>query len=149
MAIRWQTMSAPDRDPEDAADSLTPSERRIGCRYLSCFPAYLEREEEGSTRAAMIHDLSVSGALLLVRTKLVVGDAVRLRLFFNGDMEAGREAVARVVRVERLSDPFAGPWSERVAVHFDDELTGVDGEIEALAKKQAEFFAPKKAPAKP
>ena len=140
-------MSAPERDREDAADSLTPSERRIGCRYLSCFPAYLEREEEG-TRAAMIHDLSVSGALLLVRTKLAIGDAVRLRLFFNGDMETGREAVARVVRVERLSDPYAGPWSDRVAVHFDDELEGVDGEIEALAKKQAEFFAPKTTPTK-
>jgi hypothetical protein len=135
-------MSASDREKEDAADSLTPSERRLGYRYLSCFPAYLERQE-GGKRAAMIHDLSVSGALLLVRSKLDIGDTVRLKLFFNGDMESGREAVARVVRVERLSDPFAGPWSDRVAVQFDEELLGVDGEIEALAKKQAEFFAPK------
>ena len=136
-------MSASDRDKEDAADSLTPSERRLGYRYLSCFPAYLEREE-GGTRAAMIHDLSVSGALLLVRSKLAIGDTVRLKLFFNGDMESGRESVARVVRVELLSDPYAGPWSSRVAVQFDEELTGVDREIEALAKKQAEFFAPNK-----
>ena len=70
-------MSAPDRDDETtpSPDSLTPSERRLGLRHLSCFPAHLEREGDGA-RAAMIHDLSVSGALLLVRMTLAVGDAV-------------------------------------------------------------------------
>jgi hypothetical protein len=137
-------MSAPDRDDETPApDSLTPSERRLGFRYLSCFPAYLEHDG-GGTRAAMIHDLSVSGAMLLVRTKLAVGDMIRLNLFITGDMGESRDIVARVVRIEPLSDPFAGPWSSRVAVHFDDELTGVDKEIASLAKRQAEFFAPKK-----
>jgi hypothetical protein len=132
-------MSAPDRedDPTSAPDSLTPSERRLGFRYLSCFPAHLEREGDG-TRAAMIHDLSVSGALLLVRTTLAVGEAVRLRLFITGDMNESRDVVGRVVRIEKLGDPFAGPWSSRVAVQFDDELTGVDSEIGALAKRQAE-----------
>ena len=132
-------MSAPDRDddPTPAPDSLTPSERRLGFRYLSCVPAHLERDGDG-TRAAMIHDLSVSGALLLVRTTLAVGDTVRLRLFFTGDMNESREVVARVVRIEKLGDPFAGPWSSRVAVHFDEELKGVDREIGALAKRQAE-----------
>jgi len=132
-------MSAPDRedDPTSAPDSLTPSERRLGFRYLSCFPAHLEREGDG-TRAAMIHDLSVSGALLLVRTTLAVGEAVRLRLFITGDMNESRDVVGRVVRIEKLGDPFAGPWSSRVAVQFDDELTGVDSEIGALAKRKAE-----------
>lgn len=132
-------MSAPDRDddPTPAPDSLTPSERRLGLRHLSCFPAHLERDGDGA-RAAMIHDLSVSGALLLVRSTLTVGDAVRLRLFITGDTSESREVVGRVVRIEKLGDPFAGPWSSRVAVHFDEELTGVDREIAALAKRQAE-----------
>jgi len=132
-------MSAPDRDDETtpSPDSLTPSERRLGLRHLSCFPAHLEREGDGA-RAAMIHDLSVSGALLLVRMTLAVGDAVRLRLFITGDMTESRDVVGRVVRIEKLGDPFAGPWSSRVAVHFDDELRGVDKEISALAKRQAE-----------
>ena len=132
-------MSAPDRDdePTPAPDSLTPSERRLGFRYLSCFPAHLEREGDGA-RAAMIHDLSVSGALLLVRTTLAVGESVRLRLFITGDTDESRDVVGRVVRIEKLGDPFAGPWSSRVAVQFDEELRGVDEEIGALAKRQAE-----------
>ena len=137
-------MSDPDRDaPEPpASDSLTPSERRLGYRYLSCFPAYLQREGDGP-RAAMIHDLSESGALLLVRTTLAIDDTVRLSLFFTGDMETSRDVVARVVRIEKLDDPFAGPWSCRVAVQFDEELQGVNGEIAALAKRQAEFLGRK------
>ncbi len=132
-------MSAPDRDDETtpSPDSLTPSERRLGFRHLSCFPAHLERDGDGA-RAAMIHDLSVSGALLLVRTTLAVGDAIRLRLFITGDMNESRDVVGRVVRIEKLGDPFAGPWSSRVAVQFDEELRGVDAEIGALAKRQAE-----------
>ncbi|HEX3345294.1 MAG TPA: PilZ domain-containing protein [Polyangiaceae bacterium] len=131
-------MSAPDRDDETPPpDSLTPSERRLGLRHLSCFPAHLERDGDGA-RAAMIHDLSVSGALLLVRTVLAVGDTVRLRLFITGDTGESRDVVGRIVRIEKLGDPFAGPWSSRVAVQFDEELRGVDGEIAALAKRQAE-----------
>jgi hypothetical protein len=119
-------------------DGLTPSERRLGLRYLSCFPAYLEHEGEGA-RAAMIHDLSVSGTLLLVRTMLKVGETVRLRLFITGDdTKESVEVVGQVVRFEKLEDPFAGPWSSRAAIHFDEPLTGVDDEIAALAKRQAE-----------
>lgn len=135
-------MSPPDNDDDGrpGPDSMTPSERRIGIRYLSCFPAHLQ-VEDGGTRAAMIHDLSASGALLLVRTALAIGDTIRLNLFITGDMTESRAVVARVVRIEKLSDPYAGPWSSRVAVHFDDELTGIDQELAALAKQQAEFFA--------
>ncbi len=137
-----EEMSASDNGDDDRAgpDSLTPSERRIGIRYLSCFPAHLQNED-GGTRVAMIHDLSVGGALLLVRATLAIGDTVRLNLFIHGDMKESREVVARVVRIEKLSDPYAGPWSSRVAVHFDEELAGIDGEIAALAKQQAEFLA--------
>jgi hypothetical protein len=138
-------MSAPDRDGDEtpAPDSLTPSERRLGFRYLSCFPAHLERPGD-SPRAAMIRDLSVSGALLVVRTTLSIGDTVRLRLFITGDTNVWRDVVARVVRIEKLEDPFSGPWSSRVALQFDDELAGVDSEIAALAKRQAEVLGSSK-----
>ena len=136
-----RSMSVADHDDDKpGADSLSPSERRIGTRYLSCFPAHLQHED-GGTRAAMIHDLSVAGALLLVRASFAVGDTIRLNLFIKGDMDASREAVGRVVRIEKLSDPYAGPWSSRVAVQFDEELDGIDEELAALAKRQAEFFA--------
>jgi hypothetical protein len=133
-------MSTKEHDEAPQEDeALTPSERRLGFRYLSCFPAHLQREGDGP-RAAMIHDLSVSGALLLVRMSLAVGDTVRLSLFIQGDdRSASRDVVARVVRIEKLDDPFAGPWSSRVAVHFDEELPGMDAEIAAIAKRQAEL----------
>jgi hypothetical protein len=133
-------MSAPDKNDHD---SLSPSERRLGYRYLACFPAYLQHDD-GSTRASMIHDLSMTGALLLVRAEMNVGDTVRLRLFIDGDTTHSRDVTARVVRVERLEDTLAGPWSRRIAVQFDDEdLADVEPQIQDLAKKQAEFFGPK------
>jgi hypothetical protein len=124
-------------------DSLTPSERRLGYRYLACFPAYLQRDD-GSMRASMIHDLSVTGALLLVRATMNVGDTVRLSLFIDGDITRSRDVTARVVRVEQLEDPLAGPWSRKIAVQFDDEDLGdIEPQLQDLAKKQAEFFSPK------
>jgi len=134
-------MGASDKD--DDQDSLTPSERRIGYRHLACFPAYLENDD-ASARASMIHDLSVSGALLLVRASINVGDTVRLKLFIDGDLAKSRDVTARVVRVEKLEDPLSGPWSRRLAVHFDDPLSDIEPQIAELAKRQAEFFAPKK-----
>jgi hypothetical protein len=126
----------------DNHDSLTPSERRLGYRYLACFPAYLQHDD-GSTRASMIHDLSLTGALLLVRAEMNVGDTVRLKLFIDGDVTRSRDVTARVVRVERLEDTLAGPWSRKIAVQFDDEDLGdVEQQIKDLAKKQADFFRP-------
>ena len=61
---------------EDGQDSMTPSERRIGVRHFACFPAHVERPG-GAKRTAMIHDLSVSGALLVVSTLLRVDDRIR------------------------------------------------------------------------
>ena len=81
----------------------------------------------------MIYDLSVSGALLLVRTsKLGVGDTVRLKLYITEEPEAFREANGRVVRVEDMNEEAVGLWSRRVAVHFDDALTIYANEIAAL-----------------
>jgi hypothetical protein len=129
-------------EKNDERESLTPSERRLGYRHLACFPAYLERDD-GGTRASMIHDLSVSGALLLVRADMKVGDMVRLKLFIHGDINEARDVTGAIVRVEKLSDPHAGPWSRRIAVHFHEELTDLEPEIAHLASRQAEFFAPK------
>jgi len=129
-------MSPPDKDKEDGVESMTPSERRLGYRHLACFPAYLERDD-GTPRASMIRDLSANGALLLVRAQMKVGDAVRLKLFIHGDLDESRDVMARVVRVETLEDPLAGPWSLRIAVHFEEELKDVLPEIAKLAERQA------------
>jgi hypothetical protein len=130
-------MSESNRPPRDP-DEMSPSERRLGYRHLACFPAYVERPD-GEKRTAMIHDLSVTGALLLVRTELNVDDSVRLELFVTGDPSESRVAVARVVRVERLGPMADTPWSHRIAVQFDEPLADYAPQIEALAKRQREL----------
>ncbi len=57
-------------------EAPTPSERRGDPRHLACFPAHVETDA-GKQRTALIRDLSVSGAFLLTRARLEVGDSVR------------------------------------------------------------------------
>jgi len=117
------------------SDSVPPSNRRAGDRYLACFPAALERPD-GEQRPSLIRDLSVSGALLLVRTtKIAVGDVVKLQLYIADDPKTFRAASARVVRVEELSAGDAGPWLRRVGVQFDDPLTMYQADIDAFRER--------------
>jgi hypothetical protein len=121
---------------DDSPDSLTPSERRIGARHFACFPAHLE-QAGGGKRSAMMHDLSVSGALLVVSTLLRVDDTLSLTLYVTGDPDsASRATPARVVRVEPLEAAARGLWTHRVAVQFDAPLTDFEDEIRALAERQ-------------
>jgi hypothetical protein len=121
---------------DDGRDPLTPSERRIGVRHFACFPAFVERPD-GAKRAAMILQLSASGALLVVRTRLQVGDHVALQLYVSGEPDSPTRATrARVVRLEALDDKAFGPWSHKVAVQFDDVLTDFESEIAALEERQ-------------
>lgn len=121
---------------DDGHDSMTPSERRIGVRHFACFPAHVERPD-GAKRTAMIHDLSVSGAMLVVSTLLHVDDRISLTLYVTGDPDSPSRATrARVVRVEPLEPAARGLWTHRAAVQFDEPLTDFEEEIKALAERQ-------------
>jgi hypothetical protein len=118
----------------ERGDEETPSDRRGGVRHLACFPAHLETD--GGQRNALIRDLSISGALLLTRAKIGVGDVVRLSLYLKEG--ADPEVVsAKVVRHERRSIEMAHPWTKAVAVQFDAPLLALEGDVKALADKQA------------
>jgi hypothetical protein len=111
------------------SDSAPPSDRRSGERHLACFPAALERSD-GAQRPSIIHDLSESGALLLVRTsKIAVGDEVKLQLHISPDSDSFRPAVGRVVRIEEIAPSDVGLWRQRVAVQFNEPLTMYAEEI--------------------
>lgn len=115
-------------------DDEAPSDRRGGVRHLACFPAHLETD--GGQRNALIRDLSVTGALLLTRAKIAVGDVVRLSLYLREG--ADPELVsAKVVRHERRSIEMAHPWTKAVAVQFDAPLPALEAEAKALADRQA------------
>jgi hypothetical protein len=133
--IRWEALSG--RIIEVTRDTrMSASERRIGVRHFACFPAHLKRPERGK-RIAMIHDLSIAGALLVVRAELAVGDVVSLQLHVTGDPGSRtRTTHARVVRVESLETLERALWSHRVAVQFESPLADFEAEIEALAARQ-------------
>jgi PilZ domain len=132
-------MSDGERKADEADDDEAEgSDRRIDPRHLACFPAHLQAGE-GPTRSALIRDLSVSGALLLTRAKLAIGDTVHLSLYFDEDMKA-YPAVGTVVREERRAGALAHPWTKSVAVRFDRPLDDIEPQIKALADKQALLF---------
>jgi hypothetical protein len=109
-----------------------PVDRRTGERYLACFPASVIRPD-GEQRPSLIRDISNTGVLLLVyTTRLEVGDEIKLLLYISEDSTQCREARGKVVRVEKRRPEDTGPWLRRVAVHFDEELTMYDQEIETF-----------------
>ena len=136
--VRWEALDGQIIDV--TGGERMPSESRLGVRHFACFPAHIGRPD-GEKSTAMIHDLSVSGALLVVRAQLVVGDAVSLELYVTGDPADSRtrSTHARVVRVEPLDLVARGLWSHRVAVQFDEPLTDFEPEIKALEARQRQL----------
>jgi len=112
-----------------------PSDRRTAERHLACFPASVQRSD-GEQRTSVIHDLSVTGALLLVRTHMRVGDRVKLQLHISENVNEVRETTGRVVRVDPLGEQEIGLWASKVAVHFDTALTIYEQEIAELHERQ-------------
>ena len=116
------------------SDSVPPSERRTGVRYLACYPASIVRDD-GSQRDSLIRDISISGVLLLVNTtRLRPDDKIELRLFISDDFNKFHRATGRIVRVEELP-PGSMPWSHKVAVKFDEVLVQYQAEIDAFKEK--------------
>ncbi len=133
--MRWEALDgvivALSRDAR-----MTVSERRIGVRHFVCFPAHVDAQP-GGKRVAMIHDLSVTGAMLVVRADLAVGDLVSLDLHVTGDASSrSRVTHARVVRIEPLAHEDRVLWSHRVAVQFEQPIADFETEIRELAAWQ-------------
>lgn len=115
----------------------TDEERRTGERHLTCYPAHLE-ENAGDLKIALIHDLSVTGALLLTRGTLTVGEKLKLHLYIADDGKTARQVDAEVVRVGPRDAEVSDLWTHSAALHFESELTEYEEEISALAARQAE-----------
>jgi PilZ domain len=130
-----------DSKPADAPPA-EGRERRVDERHFACFPAHIQRTG-GSTRMALIRDLSVSGALLLTRERLAVGDDIRLDLYLREDGEGVRTAAARVLRVEPRGEGLDEVWHHTVAVQFADPLGDCEAEIKDLADRQAALGVPR------
>ena len=118
-----------------------PSDRRANERHLACFPASVQRPD-GETRTSLIRDLSVTGALLFVRTSLEVGDRVELKLHLNEEnIDDARDVRAEVIRVEPLPDDAVGMWRRQVAVKFDAGIDIDSRELDAIRRRQERLGA--------
>ena len=135
--VRWEALNG---ELSEIRSSMTPSERRIGGRHFACFPAHVD-QPHGERGLAMINDLSVSGAQLVVRADLKVGDRVSLQLYVTGDPDDShtRATRARIVRCEPLDAAARGAWTHRVAVQFDEPLKDFEAEIKALEERQLQL----------
>jgi PilZ domain len=122
-------------EEEEEDEEESPSERRVDPRHLACFPAHVETAT-GAARSALIRDLSVSGALLLTRARLGVGDTVKLSLYLR-EGAPPYAVTARVVREEQRPNEMVHPWTKSVAVQFDAPIAELDEEARALADRQA------------
>lgn len=116
-------------------EGASPSERRVDARHLACFPAHLETAQ-GVPRSALIRNLSVSGALLLTRAKLSIGNTVKLSLYLREGVPPFA-ATGRVVREEQRPSELVHPWTKAVAVQFEVPNPVLEGEAKALADHQA------------
>lgn len=117
-------------------------ERRLDERYFACFPAYIDRPG-AADRMGLIHDLSVSGALILTRSRIKVGDPIHLRLYLWEDASRVKEVTGNVVRVEERTGLRAEIWHRSVAVRFDAPLDDCEAEIKALEAHQAKLGVPR------
>ena len=91
-------------------------------------------------RTALIRDVSLVGANLLTRARLVEGQSIKLMLYI-GDAKTPKEAHGKVVRFE--ARPVDLPtWPFSAGVQFDAPLEGCEALIKELAERQAKLFGP-------
>jgi hypothetical protein len=105
---------------------------------MACFPAHLDVRE--GAHVALIRNLSVTGALVLVSGEVQSGARVELSLYLIG-AEVPTLAPGRVVRCEPRDgsddDKPAAEWPFVLAIEFDAPLANLEDEIAALAAKDA------------
>jgi hypothetical protein len=85
----------------------------------------------------------VSGALLLTRARVHVGDTVKLSLYLR-DGSPPFATTGRVVREEQRPSEMVHPWTKAVAIQFEAPITGLEEEAKALADRQAALLGPRR-----
>ena len=129
-------MTAPLKPSGEDRLPSSPDDRRRAARNVVCVPARVH-PKEGGEKLALIEDISVSGARLLTRSEPVVGELLRLSLYFSGAQHDPRDVLARVVRFDPCPDTGT-IWHCRVAVAFDEALDDCEQELQALAQQEAD-----------
>lgn len=112
------------------------ADRRREPRVLTCYPIHYEKSSSnGSARIALIHDLSITGALLLTRGKVEPGEHVKLHLDVFGEPEKVSVAAGHVLRCDRRDPEVSDMWGFSVGVQFERAMPELEASIQELAKK--------------
>jgi hypothetical protein len=139
-------MSDSDQEVRAMASEPVPpsaSERRVALRHHAFFPAEVDLGN-GAKRTAMIRDLSVTGAMMMTRARVNIGDEITLYMYLTGDPNQSREVKGRVVRDERRSVEMSDLWPYAVAVHFAEPFPENElADVRELAEKQARLTGAK------
>jgi hypothetical protein len=93
-------------------------QRRQHGRYQIWFPVHLAGSAVDGI--AVTRNISASGMLIGLSTRLEVGAVVELRFAVPGTSDPERVLHGKVVRIERNSDDPDGMFPYRMAVAFDD-----------------------------
>jgi Tfp pilus assembly protein PilZ len=117
-------------------------DRRVQPRACACFPIHVHRKN-GAARLALSRNLSTTGALLVVRSNLDVGERISLLLCLSEDRSDTVEVSGRVIRVEPRALDRADVWTHRVAVQFDAPIRDCRAELRAISLRQSEMALPR------
>ena len=107
--------------------------RRAHPRHLIC--VVMDMAAEGAAeQTAIIHNMSPSGAYVVAMAPVDVGEKLTLTLHLSTEPGgAVEETCGEALRVDRLSGEHSTYWTHGIAIRFDEPLTHLQSEIEALA----------------
>ena len=112
-------------------------DRRISPRHFAYVGAEIDIGD-GPARAAITHDGSATGLLLLTRSDLEIGQTIKLNVFFvEGE---SRSVTGKVVRQEPLNPDENTLWRTKVAVDLDEPDPELAKAFMALAEQQSKIY---------
>jgi hypothetical protein len=117
------------------SDESAQQERRAHPRRIVCIVAHVEPEELPRD-AALLRNISLSGAYLLARLPMSADERVLLALHFitdKGEEARVEEVPATVIRVEPLDAETSAIWSVGVAMRFEASVDHLTDAIERAA----------------
>ncbi|MCC6898557.1 MAG: PilZ domain-containing protein [Polyangiaceae bacterium] len=115
-------------------------DRRTAPRHAAYIGAEIDTGE-GAAKAAITHDGSATGLLLLTRADLEPGQTVKLAVFF--DEGEARSMTGKVVRRDPLDLDENTLWRCKVAVELDQAEPDLDRAFTELADKQSAIYGTK------
>jgi hypothetical protein len=94
------------------------------------------RDGGDAKHTAVIHDMSTTGAYVLARSAVEVGEKLALTIHLSTDRSGpSEETTGRVVRVDPVPLERSVYWTHGIAIAFEKPLVHIEKEISELAEQ--------------